>query len=136
MLSPIFQVRHFDVKELYPFRVNIAFEKEDGPVTNVLFGAQVKDGVSTPQFLPSIKNVAFMKTDPFAVKVVYDEECDIGGVRTTMLFVHACCPWRAWIHGEGLDPVSPPVAYVLVVGSSYSIATRMHPELVCWVPQT
>lgn len=87
MLSPIFQVRHFDVKELYPFKVNIAWDKEDGPTTSQLFGPVTKDGVTTPQFLPSIKNVAFMRTDPFAVKICYSDDSDVGGVRT--VFQHA-----------------------------------------------
>ena len=85
MLSPIFQVRHFDVKELFPFKVNIEFEKEGSPTTSQLFGTVVKEGVNTPQFLPCIKNVAFMKTDPFAVKILYSDDADIGGV------CHPCC---------------------------------------------
>lgn len=85
MLSPIFQVRHFDVKELFSFKINIAFDKEDGPTTSQLFGTMVKDGVTVPQFLPSIKNVAFHKTDPFAVKIVYSDDTDVGGVRALCL---------------------------------------------------
>jgi heat shock 70kDa protein 4 len=81
MLSPIFQVRNFDVRELYPFKVNIEFEKDGALTQSQLFGPVVKDGVSTPQMVPSIKNVAFLKTDPFSVKISYADDSDIGGVR-------------------------------------------------------
>lgn len=80
MLSPIFQVRHFDVKDLYPFKVNISWEKDGSPTTSQLFGEIVKDGTAAPQFVPCVKNVAFMKTEPFSIQTTYSDDSDIGGV--------------------------------------------------------
>lgn len=82
MLSPIFQVRHFDVKDLYPFKVNISWEKDGATTTSQLFGEVSKDGKSAPQFLPCVKNVAFMKTEPFSIEAAYSDDSDIGGVCT------------------------------------------------------
>ena len=127
MLSPIFQVRHFDVKELYPFRVNIEFEKDDGPVTNLLFGAKVNEGVTTQQFLPSIKNVAFMKTDPFSVKVVYDKDCDIGGVRTKHP-LHACMSYHLGTVRSGSLARHCRTPFFLVTGFQNRTAAHTSPE--------
>lgn len=80
MLSPIFQVRHFDVKDLYPFKVNISWEKDGAPTTSQLFGEIVKDGSTVPQFVPCVKNVAFMKTEPFSIQATYSDDSNLGGV--------------------------------------------------------
>ena len=80
MLSPIFQVRHFDVKDLYPFKVNISWEKDGTSTTSQLFGTVVKDGNASAQFLPCVKNVAFMKTEPFSIQATYSDDSNIGGV--------------------------------------------------------
>lgn len=81
MLSPIFQVRHFDVKDLFPFKINLEWEKADGPASSTLFGAVERLDGPVPQHLPSIKGVNFAKIEPFALAASYDEGCDIGGVR-------------------------------------------------------
>lgn len=81
MLSPLFQVRNFDVKDVYPFKVSIAWEKEDGPAQSQLFGASVKDGAPAPQHFPSVKSVAFHKTEPFTVTASYSDDSDVPEVR-------------------------------------------------------
>jgi hypothetical protein len=90
MLSPIFQVRHFDVKDLYPFKVTITWQKEDGPATNQLFGAIEKDGGYVPQFMPCLKTVAFMKTEPFTVHAAYTDDSVNGGVRVSSISIRCC----------------------------------------------
>ena len=83
MLSPIFQVRNFDVKDTFPFRVNIHWEKDDGPACSQLFGTTVKeDGTIVRQHYPSVKSVSFMKTEPFTVTAAYSEDSDVTQVHS------------------------------------------------------
>jgi hypothetical protein len=81
MLSPIFQVRNFDVKDTYPFKVAITWQKEDGPSTSLLFGASEKEGKVAPQFYPSVKSVTFLKTEPFTVTAAYTADSPVPSVR-------------------------------------------------------
>jgi hypothetical protein len=83
MLSPIFQVRNFDVKDVFPFKVNITWDKPEGPTTSQLFGEVSKDGTLVLQYLPCIKSVAFMKTEPFTVSASYSDDSDVGEVWTS-----------------------------------------------------
>jgi hypothetical protein len=85
MLSPLFQVRNFDVKDVYPFNVNITWEKEGAPATSQLFGAVEKDGVNVLQSYPCVKSVAFMKTEPFLVSAAYAEDSPVPPVRFKIL---------------------------------------------------
>jgi heat shock 70kDa protein 4 len=96
MLSPIFQVRNFDVKDTYPFTVAISWEREDGPATSQLFGAVEKDGQRVPQHYPCVKSVTFMKTEPFTVTAAYTEDSPVPQVRAqtmagTFVIVCLCC---------------------------------------------
>jgi heat shock 70kDa protein 4 len=90
MLSPIFQVRNFDVKDTFPFRVNIHWEKDDGAATSQLFGATEKDGMLVPQSYPCVKSVAFMKTEPFTVTASYSDDSKTPVVRHFTGVAHAC----------------------------------------------
>lgn len=81
MLSPIFQVRNFDVKDTFPFKVSIAWQKDDGPSTSLLFGASEKDGAVVPQYYPSVKTVSFHKTEPFTVTAAYTDDSPVPAVR-------------------------------------------------------
>jgi hypothetical protein len=80
MLSPLFQVRNFDVKDLYPFKVEIAWEKDGSPAKSVLFGATETDGVLVPQSYPCVKSVSFMKSEPFRVSAAYTEDSPVPSV--------------------------------------------------------
>jgi heat shock 70kDa protein 4 len=86
MLSPIFQVRNFDVRDLYSFKVTITWQKDDGPATSQLFGATEKDSVVVPQHYPCVKSVSFMKTEPFDVVAAYSGDSDVPAVCFSFTF--------------------------------------------------
>lgn len=82
MLSPIFQVRNFDVKDLFPFKVMMRWEKDEGPASSQIFGAAEKDGKFVPQHYPMVKSVSFFKKEPFTVSLSYSDDSDVPQVRS------------------------------------------------------